>query len=127
MLNRALSLKETKDIIHVPSKKPAPEYFTYMIEKIGPDNNMIFIDDKQENVDAFNALQKNSSYLRHGIVYDQSNPQPFTQELLKLGIVSEAHDKKLLDDIRYPGMFGKIKLAFKSFFEPKNTQTKTAE
>lgn len=127
MLNKALSLHTTDSIIQVPSKKPAPEFFTFMVEKIGPDNDMIFIDDKQENVDAFNALQKDSSYIRRSIVYDQSNPQQFTQELIKLGVVSEMNDKKLLDDIRYPGVLGKIKLTFKSFFEPKNTKIKTVE
>jgi len=126
MLNKALALKATEKIIHVPSKKPDKEYFKYVTEKIDPNNtlNIIYIDDKQENIDAINALQ-NHRYI--GIVYDQNNPSQFTQELIKLGIVSEMNNKKLLDDIRYPGMWGKFKLGLKSLFESKNTQTKTAE
>lgn len=131
MLNKALSLRSTNSIIHIPSKKPDQEYFTYVIENIGPDKNIIFIDDMKENVNAFmkafKALQKNNDYVGIGIVYDQSNPQPFTQELIKLGLVSEMRNKKLLDDIAYPGMWGKIKLGFKSLFESKNTQAQTAE
>src|SRR5579872_651224 len=127
MLNKVLTIQETETIIHVTSKKPNLDYFKYIIEQIGPDNDMIFIDDIKENVDAFNALQKDSSYLRRGIVYDQSNLQQFTQELTQLGLVSEMRYKKLLDDIAYPGMWGKIKLGFKSLFESKNTQAKTAE
>jgi FMN phosphatase YigB (HAD superfamily) len=127
MFNKVLTIQETENIIHIPSRKPNLEYFKYMIDQIGPDNDMIFIDDLKENVDAFNALQKDSSYLRRGIVYDQSNLQQFTQELTQLGLVSEMRDKKLLDDIAYPGMWGKIKLGFKSLFESKNTQAKTAE
>jgi len=126
MLNKALSLHSTNSVIHVPSKKPDPEYFKYVTEKIDPNNNIniIYVDDKQENIDAINALQKKQY---RGILYDPNNPTAFTQELLKLGVVSEMRDKKLLDDIRYPGMWGKIKLTFKSFFEPKNPATKTAE
>lgn len=124
MAHKALGIQETENIIHIPSKKPAKEYFEYVIHQIGPDKDMIFIDDDRENVDAFNALQLHNS---RGIVYDQNNPQEFVKELINLGIVSEENNKKLLDDIRYPGIFGQIKLTFKSFFAPKNSTAQTAE
>ncbi len=87
----------------MPSKKPHRAFFTYVIDHVGPDRDMIFIDDDIKNVNAFNALQEGCSYLRRGIVYNKNNPELFIQELIKLGLVSEVEDKKLLHDIRYPG------------------------
>lgn len=103
MVCRAISIQPTNNIFHVPSKKPHVEYFHYVIKHIGPDRDMIFIDDNQKNVDAFNALQKDSSFLRRGIVYRKHNPEPFIQELIKLGLVSEKENKRLLNDIRHVG------------------------
>jgi hypothetical protein len=100
MVYKAINIQPTKKIIHVPSKKPHREYFDYVIEDIGPDRDMIFIDDNQKNVDTFNALQKDSFYLRRGIVYQKKNPEQFIQELIKLNLVSEVEDKRLLNDIR---------------------------
>ncbi len=87
MVHKAINIKETDNIVHVPSKKPAKEYYTYVIERIGEDNDMIFIDDKQNNVDAFNALQKDTQYLRLGIRYDKHNLKQFTKDLKKAGLI----------------------------------------
>lgn len=126
MVHTAINIKETKQILHVPSKKPAKEYFEYVTQHIGDDNDMIFIDDNKENVESFNALQNDNSKLRLGILYDEHNLSQFAEDLKKAGLVSETHNQELLNDIRYPGIIGKVKLAFKSFFEKKNTQIKTA-
>jgi phosphoglycolate phosphatase-like HAD superfamily hydrolase len=103
MVCKATNIEPTKKIFHVPSKKPHVEYFTYVINHLDADRDMIFIDDNQKNVDAFNALQKDSPYLRRGIVYRKYNPEPFIQELIELGLVSEKENKKLLSDIRHVG------------------------
>lgn len=116
MAERALTIKETNNIIHVPSKKPDTEYYNYVIQHIGTDNDMIFIDDNQDNIDAFNALQKDTPHLRLGIRYDESNLNQFTEDLKKAGLVSEEKDQALLDEIRYPGITGKIKQNFKYLF-----------
>ncbi|HEX4069358.1 MAG TPA: hypothetical protein VHX42_04640 [Candidatus Babeliales bacterium] len=127
MLNRALNIQETNKIIDVPYKKPAQEYYNYVIKNVGEDNDMIFIDDNQENVAAFNALQKDTNHLRLGIVYDERNLYQFVEDIKNAGLVSEAKDKKLLDEIRYPGITGAIKLTFASWFGQKNIQAQTAE
>lgn len=127
MVNKALGIKETQNIIHVPSKKPAKEFYTYVTQRIGEDNDMIFIDDNEENVATFNALQKDSSKLRLGIIYNERNLNQFAEDIKKAGLVSETNDQDLLNQIRYPGTWGKIKLTFASFFKQKNAQAKTAE
>jgi hypothetical protein len=109
MAYRVINIKETNKIVHVPSKKPAKEYFEYVVNNLGTDNDMIFIDDNKENVDAFNALQKDTSKLRLGIVYDENNLNQFAEDIKKAGMVSEEKDNALLDEIRYPGISGKIK------------------
>ena len=113
MVHKTINLQETGNIFHVPSKKPAIEYFKYVVEKAGTDNDMIFVDDNEDNVNAFNELQKDSPHLRLGILYDENNLDQFTQDITKAGIVSETKNKALLDDIRYPGISGKIKLFIK--------------
>ncbi len=127
MADKALNIKETNNIVHVPSKKPAKEYYTYVTQRIGNDNDMIFIDDNKDNVDAFNALQQDTTHLRLGIRYDESNLNQFTEDLKKAGLVSENSNHELLNEIRYPGITGKIKSTFASLFGQKNTQIKTAE
>lgn len=116
MAQRAINIKSTNNIIHVPSKKPATEYYNYVIQHVGTDNDMIFIDDNKENVDAFNALQKDTPYLRLGIRYDESNLNQFAEDIKKAGLVSEEKNQALLDEIRYPGITGKIKQNFNYIF-----------
>jgi hypothetical protein len=116
MAYRVINIKETKNIIHVPSKKPDQAYFTYVVNNVGADNDMIFIDDNKENVDAFNALQKDTSKLRLGIVYDENNLNQFAEDIKKAGMISEEKDNALLDEIRYPGISGKIKQTLHHIF-----------
>lgn len=127
MAHKAINIKETNNIVHVPSKKPDKEYYNYVIQHIGADNDMIFIDDNKENVDAFNALQKDTKHLRLGIQYDENNLNQFAEDLKKAGLVSENNNQELLNEIRYPGITGKIKLTLASLFGQKNNQAKTAE
>lgn len=101
MVHKAINIKETDKIVHVPSKKPAKEYFEYVMQRIGQDNDIIFIDDNKDNVDAFNALQKDTQYLRLGIRYDKHNPKTFIKDLKKAGLISENINHKLLKKIRY--------------------------
>ena len=110
MVNKALNLRETNTIIHVPSKKPAKSFYDSVTQRIGEDNDMIFIDDNEENVAAFNALQKDTNHLRLGIVYNERNLNQFAEDIKKAGLVLETNDQDLLNEIRYPGMWGKIKL-----------------
>lgn len=116
MVHKAINLKETSTIVHVPSKKPANQFFTYVVNNLGADNDMIFIDDNEENVDAFNALQKDTTKLRLGILYNENNLDQFAEDIKKAGMVSEEKDHTLLDEIRYPGISGKIKQNFHSIF-----------
>jgi hypothetical protein len=109
MVHKAINIKATQNIMHVPSKKPANQFFTYVVNNLGADNDMIFIDDNEENVNAFNALQKDTTNLRLGILYNENNLDQFAEDIKKAGMVSEEKDHTLLDEIRYPGVSGKIK------------------
>ncbi len=116
MAHKAINIKDTNNIVHVPSKKPDREYYEYVTQRIGNDRDMIFIDDNKENVDAFNALQKDSKHLRLGIQYDENNLNQFAEDLKKAGLLSETNNQDLLNEIRYPGTWGKIKLyAYQTF------------
>ncbi len=127
MAYRTINIQETNNIVHVPNKKPDRAYFEYVTQRIGNDNDMIFIDDNKENVDAFNALQKDTKHLRLGIEYDENNLNQFAEDLKKARLVSENNNQELLNEIRYPGITGKIKLTLASLFGQKNNQAKTAE
>ncbi|HJZ24256.1 MAG TPA: hypothetical protein VJ201_07410 [Candidatus Babeliales bacterium] len=111
LLHKTLTVQPTAHILHAPGKKPDREYYEYVEENLGPDKNMIFIDDKPSNIRGFDALQTTSSAQRIGIIFQ--NPQQLAQEFVNLGILSEIEDAALLEDIRYPGIWGKIKLAGK--------------
>lgn len=100
----------TTTILHAPDRKPALSYFQYMENIVGTDKHIIFIDDKKENVDGFNKLQETTAALRHGIHF--KNAIQLAEELIKLGILSETDDKKLLDEIRYPGIKGRFMRPF---------------
>jgi len=96
---KSLEAKPINNIFHAPGRKPELEYFRYVENTIGPDKNLVFIDDQKPNSDAFNTLQENTTALRYGINF--KNPIQLADELIKLGILSETDDKKLLDDIGY--------------------------
>lgn len=108
LLHKTLSVQPTTHILHAPGKKPDHTYYNYIEQNLGPDKNMIFIDDKPSNVKSFNTLQTTSSAQRIGIVFH--DPQQLAQKFVNLGILSETKDAALLEDIRYPGIWGKIKL-----------------
>ena len=102
MVRNTINTPPTKKILHVPSKKPLQEYFSYVIKHIGGDNDMVFIDDNIKNIDAFNALQANCPYLRCGILYEQKKPDQFIEKLIELGLISVTKDKKLLNSLYNP-------------------------
>lgn len=107
----SLTAQPTNIIFHAPSKKPELPYFQYMANTVGANKNQIFIDDQKANAQGFNKLQEATTNLRYGIYF--KNPAQLAEEFIKLGILSEIDDKKLLDEIRYPGISGKIKLLTK--------------
>jgi hypothetical protein len=111
LLHKALTIQPTEFILHVPSKKPLYDYYRYVEQKLDTDKNMIFIDDRIENVRGFETLQAQTSANRIGIEF--KNPEQLADELIALGILSEIDDKEFLQEIRYPGWWGKITLTGK--------------
>jgi FMN phosphatase YigB (HAD superfamily) len=102
LLYKALTIQPTKNIIHTPGKKPEYEYYHFIEQQLDSHKNIIFIDDQQENVDGFNALQKNNVALRYGIPFKST--QKLIEDFIKLGILSEVQDKEFLEEIRYSGI-----------------------
>jgi hypothetical protein len=96
LLNQVLNAQPSHKIHHVPSAKPHQD-FDYMINTLGTEKNVIFIDDKKENIDGFNNTPNNSKAQRHGIHF--TSAQTLADEFVKLGILSETDDKTLLDKI----------------------------
>jgi len=121
LLQKALSIQPTEIILHVPNSKPNVEYYQYMEKNIDPDKNIIFIDDLPENIIGFNELKKTAPAQRIGIVF--KNPQQLAQEFVNMGILSETDDAQLLEDIRYPGIWEKIKLFVKKLFKMVSRDT----
>lgn len=108
LLHKVLTIQPTETILHVPDKKPNLGYYQYVEQHLDATKNMIFIDDKLENVRGFEELQKTSLAERVGIQF--KDPKQLAQAFVNLGILSEQDDKQLLQDIRYPGIWGKMKL-----------------
>jgi hypothetical protein len=108
LLEQALTIKPTEIVLHAPRKKPEAAYFQYVEEHLDKNKNMIFIDDMINNVIAFEkALQNNAPAKRIGLHF--KDPKQLAEEFIKLGILSEIDDKELLDEIRYPHLWDKIK------------------
>lgn len=99
LLHKALTIQPIQNIIHVPGKKPEYEYYHFIEQQLDSRKNIIFIDDQLENVDGFNMLQKNNTALRCGIQF--KSPQQLLDDFIKLGILSEAQDQELMEEIRY--------------------------
>jgi len=122
LAEKALTIKPTEKILHVPGKKPDHDYFQYMEnnieEKFGSDKNIIFIDDRPANVEGFNTLERQHKALRHGIIF--KDPQQLAQELIELGTLSEIDDKDLLDEIRYTSFFGKLRIRKRNAMKKMN-------
>jgi hypothetical protein len=114
MLKRVLNVKPTDTIIHIPTAKPNVSYFNVVVNNLGADHDMIFIDDMLDNVISFKSLQQQTKALRHGIQF--LNPQQLAQELVKCGILSEADDREFLQEINYPGIIGSITSGIKHAF-----------
>jgi hypothetical protein len=112
--HKALNIQETNTIIHVPSAKPSLDYYNIVVNNLGAEHDMIFIDDMLDNVTSFKSLQQQTKALRHGIQF--LNPQQLAQELVKCGILSEADDREFLQEINYPGIIGSITSGIKHAF-----------
>lgn len=109
LLKKALNIEPTEMILHAPGKKPDQKYYDYVEQHLDSTKNMIFIDDKAINVEGFvDTLRNQFSAERIGIVF--KNAQQLAQEFVNLGILSEIDDANLLEEIRYPGIWGKIQL-----------------
>lgn len=111
LLQKVLDAQPTETIAHVPSKKPDSAYYEYVTENIGVEKNMIFIDDRIENVDGFQALQDHAPAQRIAIEF--KNPEQLANAFIALGILSEIEDHKLLEEIRYPRWWNKIQRNWK--------------
>ncbi len=109
-LQQTLTIKPTEMILHAPDRKPTRHYYEYIENHLGSDKNMVFIDDKVENVVGFKSLQSTPSAQRIGIIF--KDPVQLAQEFVNLGILSEVDDQQLLEEIRYPGIWGKIRLLY---------------
>lgn len=118
LLHRAITIQPTETILHAPGKKPDLEYYHYMEQNIGSDKNIIFIDDRKDNIAGFNELKNTTSAQRIGIVF--KDPQQLAQEFVTLGILSETDDQKLLEDIRYSGIWEKLNYFTKQTFDKLN-------
>ena len=109
LAEHTINIQETNTIIHAPGKKPERQYYQRVEKVIGPEKNIIFIDDKKSNIDGFNQLQDTAQTDRIGIQF--KNPIQLADELVKLGILSEINDKQFLQGIRNPGILGTIRHA----------------
>lgn len=108
LAERAINVPESATIFHAPGKKPHHEYYNYVHSTVGADKNMIFIDDKKTNVSSFNTIESSTNTQMKGIHF--KNPIQLANDLVKLGILSEIDDHKFLQEIRNPGIMGKIRL-----------------
>ena len=106
LLRKTLTIQPTEMILHAPGKKPEQQYYDYVEQHLDSAKNMIFIDDKATNVAGFEVLKNRSHAERIGIVF--KDVLQLTQNLVELGILSETDDAQLLQEIRYPGLWGKI-------------------
>lgn len=104
-LEYALFVQPSDSIYHAPNKKPCAQYYQYVIELIGKNKNIIFIDDIQKNVDGFNALNTADKRL-HGILF--KDPAQLVNNLIQLGILSEQDDRAFIDHICYQGVWGTL-------------------
>ena len=78
--------QETNTIFHAPGKKPNAEYYQYVEKIVGPEKNIIFIDNKKKNVYGYiKALLSSDTAQRIGIHY-QGKPAQLKSELAKLNI-----------------------------------------
>jgi FMN phosphatase YigB (HAD superfamily) len=106
-LQKTLTIQPTDMILHAPERKPDQQYYNYVEQHLDAAKNMVFIDDKATNVAGFvDTLKNQSSAERIGIVFKDA--RQLAQDLVNLGILSEIDDQKLLEEIRYPGLWGKI-------------------
>jgi len=110
LLKKTLTIQPNEKILHAPGKKPDQKYYEYVKQHLDATKNMVFIDDKATNVASFEALQNQNSAERIGIVF--KNAQQLAQDFVNLGILSETDDAQLLREIRYPGLWGKLKIQF---------------
>ncbi|HSC25106.1 MAG TPA: HAD family hydrolase [Candidatus Babeliales bacterium] len=108
---KTLTVCPTNIIFHAPSKKPELAYYHYVAQVVNVDKNMIFVDDKKTNSEGFNTLQESTDRLRQGIHF--KDPLQLANELVQCNILSETTDSMFLDEIRYPGIIGKIRLYIK--------------
>lgn len=101
MLKKTVAIEPSEKIHHVPYCKPNIKYHRYVETQLEKDKpmNMIFIDDKKENTDSFKELQAESDKKRLAIHF--KSPTQLANKFVKLGILSEEEDKKILEEIRH--------------------------
>ena len=99
LLYKTITVQPTEHIRHVPSTKPQATYYEYVHKTMKKENNkknMIFIDDKQNNIDGVREYGKqvadNSNVA--GITF--KNPHQLVQALIQLNILSTTYDKEFI-------------------------------
>ena len=115
ILVKTLAIQPSETIHHVPYCKPNIDYYRHVQTEIGTNKNMIFIDDKKANTLSFKQLQSKPHEQRLSIHF--KDPAQLANKFVKLGILSEEEDKKFLEEIRYPGIWGKIQLYTKKLID----------
>lgn len=108
ILAKTIAVKPSDTIRHVPCCKPNINYYHQVQTEIGTNKNMIFIDDKKANTTSFKQLESKPHEQRCAIHF--KDPAQLANKFVKLGILSEEEDKKFLEEIRYPGIKGKLQL-----------------
>jgi FMN phosphatase YigB (HAD superfamily) len=115
LLAQTLAIQPSETIHHVPCCKPSINYYHQVQAEIGTNKHMIFIDDKKANTASFKHLPSSPQEQRLAIHF--KDPAQLANKFVKLGILSEEEDKKFLEEIRYPGISGKIQLYTKKLID----------
>jgi|GEM_PF-1910721 len=99
----ALQIQPTQHIRHVPSTKPHTQYYEYVHKTTQKEHNkqhMIFIDDKQTNIDGVHQYNKDTDEKTHIVGITFKNPYLLAKELVKLGVLSKQQDKTFLQKMK---------------------------
>lgn len=111
LLEKAKAVEPTGKIYHAPATKPDADYFK-TVNSVIKKPKKIFIDDKQENVDAAKKAGM------EGIWFEKT--KQLVNELINLGVLSEETDKVFLEELdeelRNASIMGKVNEKAKKFW-----------
>lgn len=87
LAQKALTVQPTDIIRHAPTQKPNDSYYKYVLDTIGQNKHVIFIDDRKQNIEGFNKQHFNANkYDRIGIHF--KNVKQLTLDLYIYGILN---------------------------------------